>query len=48
MLTGDQGETAENIGYSCGLLDPVLSLIKMEGGSKEERIKGLKDILKNT
>ena len=29
MLTGDQGETAENIGYSCGLLDPIITLIKM-------------------
>jgi magnesium-transporting ATPase (P-type) len=22
MLTGDKGETAENIGQSCGLIDP--------------------------
>jgi len=24
MLTGDQGETAHNIGISCGLIDPKL------------------------
>ena len=24
MLTGDKGETAENIGISCGLLDPEI------------------------
>ena len=27
MLTGDKGETAKNIGISCGLIDPSIHKI---------------------
>jgi len=30
MLTGDKGETAENIGKSCGIIDSAMTLLKVK------------------
>jgi P-type E1-E2 ATPase len=36
MLTGDKGETAHNIGISCGLIDPMAHHVyKIKGSNKE-------------
>jgi len=46
MLTGDKGETAHNIGISCGLIDPTAHQVyKIKGGDKEALRKELKTIL---
>ena len=34
MLTGDKGETAENIGKSCGIIDDNMFLLKVEENSQ--------------
>jgi magnesium-transporting ATPase (P-type) len=35
MLTGDKGETAQNIGISCGLIDPSIhSIFKIDSTDK--------------
>ena len=37
MLTGDKGETAQNIGISCGIIDDeTQEIIKMEGLTKQQ------------
>ena len=37
MLTGDKGETAHNIGISCGIIDErVQEIIKLDSVSKEQ------------
>jgi phospholipid-translocating P-type ATPase (flippase) len=46
VLTGDKMETAINIGYSCRLLEPDMTLIKLqeregEGGSVVHQLEGL-------
>ena len=39
MLTGDKGETAKNIGLSCGIIDlEKQQLFKIESLSKQELI----------
>lgn len=46
MLTGDKGETAHNIGISCGLIDPVAhQVFKIKGSDKEVLRKELSLIL---
>jgi len=46
MLTGDKGETAHNIGISCGLIDPVAhQVFKIKGANKEVLKKELSSIL---
>jgi magnesium-transporting ATPase (P-type) len=37
MLTGDKGGTAQNIGISCGLIDPEKDqILKLQGVSKKD------------
>lgn len=46
MLTGDKGETAHNIGISCGLIDPVAhQVFKVKSANKEALKKELTSIL---
>jgi len=46
MLTGDKGETAHNIGISCGLIDPVAhQVFKIKGSNKEIVSNELRSIL---
>jgi len=40
MLTGDKLETAQNIGYSCRLLDGTLELVKIDE-STQTKVTGL-------
>ena len=50
MLTGDKGETAQNIAISCGLIDPVLhSVIKIKNsdlGDLQNQIDSAYDKIK--
>eukprot|EP00164_Ancoracysta_twista_P003829 GFYU01005137.1.p1 GENE.GFYU01005137.1~~GFYU01005137.1.p1 ORF type:complete len:1530 (-),score=451.33 GFYU01005137.1:156-4745(-) len=43
VLTGDKRETAINIGYSCGLLDPKMNLIIVDGYSHEDTHSQVQD-----
>jgi magnesium-transporting ATPase (P-type) len=46
MLTGDKGETAHNIGISCGLIDPAAhQVFKIKGVNREVLKKELNTIL---
>ncbi len=45
MLTGDKGETAHNIGISCGLIDKNYAVLKIESISKDEMEIDLKSII---
>ena len=45
MLTGDKGETAQNIGISCGLIDQNNAIHKIESISKEDLENDLKSII---
>lgn len=46
MLTGDKGETAHNIGISCGLIDPMAhQVFKIKGANKEILKKELNSIM---
>jgi P-type E1-E2 ATPase len=45
MLTGDKGETAHNIGISCGLIDKNYAVLKIESISKDEMENDLKSII---
>ena len=38
MLTGDKGETAQQIGYSCGLFRKDFELYKVDENDKEKDV----------
>ena len=45
MLTGDKGETAHNIGISCGLIDEhSQNIFKLDNPNKTQLIHDLKNI----
>ena len=42
MLTGDKGETAENIGASCGLIDPLKhKIFKVSGQNLDQLLRDI-------
>jgi magnesium-transporting ATPase (P-type) len=46
MLTGDKGETALQIGLSCGLYDKTTLLFKLDSDEDENAAEQLQDIAK--
>ena len=45
MLTGDKLETAENIGKSCRLIQPEMSILRLNSFIDNEIHKSLKEFL---
>lgn len=47
MLTGDKGETAHNIGISCGLIDPIQHEVhEIKGQDRNELAKRIKEAVR--
>ena len=44
VLTGDKQETAINIGYSCKLLQPAMTVVKLDGSDDVSVGKKLSDL----